>query len=71
MNINVRPSTAAESSVQSDAVGYMSGFGNRFETKAHPGALPVGRTSPQTCPHASQVRYVPTVVCFTIRACTA
>ena len=27
--------------------GYMSGFGNDFETEALPGALPVGRNSPQ------------------------
>jgi homogentisate 1,2-dioxygenase len=27
--------------------GYMSGFGNTFETEALPGALPVGRNSPQ------------------------
>ena len=29
--------------------GYMSGFGNQFETEALPGALPVGRNSPQRC----------------------
>ena len=29
--------------------GYMSGFGNSFETEALPGALPVGRNSPQRC----------------------
>jgi homogentisate 1,2-dioxygenase len=29
------------------APGYMSGFGNSFETEALPGALPVGRNSPQ------------------------
>ena len=28
-------------------VGYMSGFGNSFETEALPGALPIGRNSPQ------------------------
>ncbi|HMN51141.1 MAG TPA: homogentisate 1,2-dioxygenase, partial [Xanthobacteraceae bacterium] len=27
--------------------GYMSGFGNTFETEALPGALPIGRNSPQ------------------------
>ena len=27
----------------------MSGFGNGFETEALPGALPVGRNSPQSC----------------------
>ncbi len=31
------------------AVGYMSGFGNSFETEALEGALPVGRNSPQRC----------------------
>ena len=30
-------------------VGYMSGFGNGFETEALPGALPIGRNSPQKC----------------------
>ncbi len=29
--------------------GYMSGFGNSFETEALPGALPIGRNSPQRC----------------------
>ena len=29
------------------AAAYMSGFGNSFETEALPGALPVGRNSPQ------------------------
>src|ERR1700730_5875528 len=29
--------------------GYMSGFGNSFETEALPRALPIGRTSPQRC----------------------
>ncbi len=29
--------------------GYQSGFGNGFETEALPGALPVGRNSPQRC----------------------
>ena len=28
---------------------FMSGFGNSFETEALPGALPVGRNSPQQC----------------------
>lgn len=28
---------------------YMSGFGNEFSTEALPGALPVGRNSPQRC----------------------
>src|ERR1700738_832582 len=29
--------------------GYMSGFGNAFEPEALPGALPIGRNSPQKC----------------------
>jgi len=31
--------------------GYMTGFGNDFETEALAGALPVGRNSPQRCPY--------------------
>ena len=31
------------------AAGYMPGFGNTFESEALPGALPVGRNSPQRC----------------------
>ena len=31
--------------------GYMTGFGNGFETEALPGALPAGRNSPQKCPY--------------------
>ncbi len=30
--------------------GFLSGFGNQFETEAVPGALPVGRNSPQRAP---------------------
>jgi len=30
---------------------YQSGFGNSFSTEALPGALPVGRNSPQRCPY--------------------
>ena len=30
---------------------YLSGFGNHFQTEALPGALPVGRNSPQHCPY--------------------
>ncbi|MFC7474054.1 homogentisate 1,2-dioxygenase [Dankookia sp. GCM10030260] len=29
--------------------GYMTGFGNQFETEALPGALPIGHNSPQRC----------------------
>ena len=47
MNINTSPDAIARTSVQITP-GYMSGFGNSFETEALPGALPVGRNSPQT-----------------------
>ena len=30
---------------------YQSGFGNQFSTEAVPGALPIGRNSPQRAPH--------------------
>ncbi len=43
MNISVRPAAADVRS------GYMTGFGNGFETEALPGALPIGRNSPQRC----------------------
>ena len=42
----VQPMTPAQSGL---SAGYMSGFGNGFETEALPGALPVGRNSPQRC----------------------
>src|SRR5216683_2170265 len=32
------------------AVSYQSGFGNQFQSEAVPGALPVGRNSPQRAP---------------------
>ncbi len=32
-------------------LSYMSGFGNDFATESLPGALPVGRNSPQKCPY--------------------
>jgi homogentisate 1,2-dioxygenase len=46
--MNVEASLA---SVTIANAGYMSGFGNGFETEALPGALPVGRNSPQRCPY--------------------
>lgn len=30
---------------------YMTGFGNQFQSEALPGALPIGRNSPQVCPY--------------------
>ena len=41
--------TAGLSAPSASAAGYLSGFGNTFETEALPGALPVGRNSPQRC----------------------
>jgi homogentisate 1,2-dioxygenase len=35
--------------VAATMTGYQSGFGNGFETEALPGALPIGRNSPQDC----------------------
>jgi homogentisate 1,2-dioxygenase len=32
-------------------LAYLTGFGNQFATEALPGALPVGRNSPQHCPY--------------------
>jgi len=50
--MNVQPSRLNELGARSGqgaglAPGYMSGFGNTFETEALPGTLPVGRNSPQ------------------------
>ena len=30
-------------------MNYLTGFGNSFESEAVPGALPIGRNSPQQC----------------------
>ena len=48
MNINAAPGVIKAGTVNITA-GYMSGFGNSFETEALPGALPIGRNSPQRC----------------------
>jgi len=34
-----------------DALRYLTGFGNEFESEALPGALPQGQNSPQRCPY--------------------
>src|SRR5712664_1202507 len=44
-----RDAAARQATVAEANKGYMSGFGNGFETEALPGALPVGRNSPQKC----------------------
>jgi homogentisate 1,2-dioxygenase len=46
-----RPLRDGSGSIAQANKGYMSGFGNGFETEALPGALPVGRNSPQKCPY--------------------
>jgi homogentisate 1,2-dioxygenase len=46
-----RPARERAGSIVEGNAGYMSGFGNGFETEALPGALPVGRNSPQKCPY--------------------
>jgi homogentisate 1,2-dioxygenase len=47
MNVVQAQLTPAKSG--SGEPNYLSGFGNGFETEALPGALPVGRNSPQRC----------------------
>ena len=49
MNVLSRPEPAGAAVRGGEAPGYMTGFGNGFETEALPGALPVGRNSPQRC----------------------
>lgn len=50
MNVMSQPGSNASTLRTGTAEpGYMSGFGNGFETEALPGALPVGRNSPQKC----------------------
>lgn len=44
MNVTLGTSNARSTTLQ-----YQSGFGNGFETEALPGALPIGRNSPQKC----------------------
>src|SRR3954449_11906677 len=48
MNEAISPAAASRTTPPtSTSPGYMSGFGNSFETEALPGALPIGRNSPQ------------------------
>ncbi len=49
MNVQGHEAGGAVASSAGIAPGYMSGFGNGFETEALAGALPVGRNSPQRC----------------------
>jgi homogentisate 1,2-dioxygenase len=50
MNVTFTPSGATPSTT-ANAPAYLSGFGNNLETEALPGALPIGRNSPQRCPY--------------------
>src|ERR687897_612429 len=43
--------TPIEFAKAGQALNYQSGFGNGFETEALPGALPIGRNSPQRPPY--------------------
>src|SRR3954453_7513969 len=51
--MNVQAALRSERTATGSGItaGYMSGFGNGFETEALAGALPVGRNSPQRCPY--------------------
>jgi homogentisate 1,2-dioxygenase len=51
VNDLTRPNLALTAGDEAGAPQYLSGFGNGFETEALPGALPVGRNSPQKCPY--------------------
>jgi len=51
MNDQTRPDLALTAAAREGAPSYLTGFGNGFETEALPGALPVGRNSPQKCPY--------------------
>ncbi len=49
--LRTHPANIIQEPSQTLHPGYMSGFGNGFETEALPGALPRGRNSPQKCPY--------------------
>ena len=51
MNVQAPTSFSQPASGAGVTPGYMSGFGNGFETEALPRALPIGRNSPQRCPY--------------------
>ena len=48
---DARPQKAAGKAVRAATFQYQSGFGNQFVSEAMPGALPVGRNSPQKPPY--------------------
>ena len=51
MNVVARPDLPLSLGPATASSDYLTGFGNGFETEALPGALPVGRNSPQRCPY--------------------
>src|SRR4051794_37112270 len=51
MNEVTRPNLALAADARPGSPSYLTGFGNGFETEALPGALPIGRNSPQKCPY--------------------
>ena len=51
MNVQSRSAFRGATGGTAITPGYMSGFGNGFETEALAGALPIGRNSPQKCPY--------------------
>ena len=51
LQVKSREAAVRHATVPEANKGYMSGFGNGFETEALAGALPVGRNSPQKCPY--------------------
>lgn len=50
MNVVTRPTAPPEAGMALDQ-GMLPGFGNEFATEALPGALPIGRNSPQRVPY--------------------
>jgi homogentisate 1,2-dioxygenase len=52
MGNEIKTRTGTQKTARPAAVlAYQSGFGNQFSTEAVPGALPIGRNSPQRPPH--------------------
>jgi homogentisate 1,2-dioxygenase len=51
VNIQGQTGLKAGEGQQTLCPGYMSGFGNSFETETLPGSLPIGRNSPQRLPY--------------------
>lgn len=50
MHFDSRETVRTSSDTRVSDLGYLAGFGNEFATEAVPGALPIGRNSPQVPP---------------------